>query len=184
MPLVNPRGAGLSAPVLVGLPQKETCVEKATRARGAWLQLRGDVHIRGSTPWKQISDPFNYDFPMRAIMYSCYRERMNVPYRREPPIYYSCNYILQNGLTFAYPIAKPLNADTKFPRPLTVPCKSPAPAVFSHLAHVQHLHTAQLVGCWEQIGNGISNSVPSTSCIRFTKSEQNWQSLVSLDTIH
>ena len=74
------------------------------------------------TPWKQISDPFNYDFPMRAIMYSCYRERMNVPYRREPPIYYSCNYILQNGLTFAYPIAKPLNADIKFPRPVTVPC--------------------------------------------------------------
>ena len=92
------------------------------RARGAWLQLRGDVHIRGSTPWKQISDPFNHDFPMRAIMYSCYRERMNVPYRREPPIYYSCNYILQNGLTFAYPIAKLLNADTKFPRPVTVPC--------------------------------------------------------------
>ena len=53
MPLVNPRGAGLSAPVLVGLPQKETCVEKATRARGAWLQLRGDVHIRGSTPWEK-----------------------------------------------------------------------------------------------------------------------------------
>ena len=99
MPLVNPRGAGLSALVLVGLPQKGTCAEKATRARGAWLQLRGDVHIRGSTPWKQISDPFNYDFPMPAIMYSCYRERMNVPYRREPPIYYSCNYILQNGLT-------------------------------------------------------------------------------------
>ena len=122
MPLVSPRGAGLSALVLVGLPQKETCVEKATRARGAWLQLRGDVHIRGSTPWKQISEPFNYDFPMRAIMYSCYRERMNVPYRREPPIYYSCNYILQNGLTFAYPIAKLLNADTKFPRPVTVPC--------------------------------------------------------------
>ena len=121
MPLVNPRGAGLSAPVLVGLPQKETCIEKATRDRGAWLQLRGDVHIRGSTPWKQISDPFNYDFPMPAIMYSCYRERMNVPYRREPPIYYSCNHIFKNGLTFAYPIAKPLNADIKFPLSVTVP---------------------------------------------------------------
>ena len=45
---------------------------------------------------------------------------MNVPDRREPPIYNSCNYILQNGLTFACPIAKLLNADTKFPRPVTI----------------------------------------------------------------
>ena len=123
MALVHPCGAGQIAAVLVGLSQKETCVEKAKRARvpGWRLQLRGDVHICGSTPWKQISDPFNHDFSMRAITCSCYRERMNVPCRREPPIYYSCNYIIKNGLTFVYPIAKPLNAEIKFPRPVTVP---------------------------------------------------------------
>ena len=103
MPLVHPRGDGWSAPALVGLSQKWAYAEKAERARGGWrLQLREDMHIRGSTPWKQISHPFNHDFPMRAIMYLCYHERMNVPYLREAPIYYSCNYILKNGLTFAY----------------------------------------------------------------------------------
>ena len=33
-------------------------------------------------PWKQISDPFNYDFPMRAIMYSFYHEWIHVSYLR------------------------------------------------------------------------------------------------------
>ena len=124
MPLVHPRGAGWSAPALVGLSQKKTYIEKAERARGSWrLQLRGGnvMHICGSTPWKQISHPLNHELTMRAIVYSCYHKRMNVPYLSEPPIYYSCNYIFKNGLTFIYPIAKPWNAEIKFPRPVIVP---------------------------------------------------------------
>ena len=108
-------GAGWIAPE--GDLRRKGNARPGCLAAAAW----GRAHPRQHTMGK-ISDPFNYDFPMPAIMYSCYRERMNVPYRREPPIYYSCNYILQNGLTFAYSIAKPSNADTKFPRPVTVPC--------------------------------------------------------------
>ena len=44
-----------------------------------------------------------------------------ISYLRELPIHYSCNYIFKNGLTFVYPIAKPLNAEINFPRPVTVP---------------------------------------------------------------
>ena len=48
-----------------------------------------------------------------------------------------------------------MSAEINFPCPATVG----EPAVFSHLARVQYLHTAQLVGCWEQIGIRITQSV-------------------------
>ena len=58
MPLVLPRGAGWSAPALVGLSQKETYAEKAERARGGWrLQLRGDVHIRARQHTMETNQP-------------------------------------------------------------------------------------------------------------------------------
>ena len=53
-------------------------------------------------------------------------------------------------------------------------CDSPLNLLL-HLAPVQYLHTAQLIGCCEQVGNritdSVSNSVPSSSCIRLQ--EQN-----------
>ena len=44
-----------------------------------------------------------------------------------------------------------------------------------HLAHVQYLHTWKLVGCWNRLEQNYW---------LITKAEQNYQSLVSLNTIH
>ena len=82
-----------------------------------------------------------------------------------------------------YPIAKNVDCGNQF----SSPCDSPLNLLI-HLAHIQYLHRAQIIGCWEHTGNRITdsvrNTVPSTSCIRFTKAEHKYQSLVSLDTIH
>ena len=68
-------------------------------------------------------------------------------------------------------------------------CRSPEPAAFPQLTHVKYLHTAQLVRCWEQIGNRITDSISNQFCSepvmhQITKAEENYQLLVSLDTIH
>ncbi len=118
----------------------------------AHAAARGSAHSR-TIETNQHS--FNYDFPMRAIICSCYHEWIHVSYLRGAHIYYNCNFTFKNVLTLIYRITKTLSAEINFPCPATVG----EPAVFSHLARVQYLHTAQLVGCWEQIGIRITQSV-------------------------
>ena len=89
---------------------------------------------------------------MRSIICSCYHEWIHDSYLRGAPIYYNCNFTFKNVLTLIYRITKTLSAEINFRQ-------SAEPAVFSHLARVQYLHTAQLVGCWEQIRIRITQSV-------------------------
>ena len=78
---------------------------------------RGSAHPRTI---ETNQHPFNYDFPMRAIICSCYHEWIHVSCLRGAPMYYNCNYTFTNVLTLIYPIAKTLNAEINFPRPATV----------------------------------------------------------------
>ena len=117
------------------------------------MRVRGEVHIRA--PLKQINIHLIVIFPCAISYVRAIMNGFMFHICAGAHIYYNCNFPFKNVLTLIYRITKTLSAEINFPCPAIVG----EPAVFSHLARVQYLHTAQLVGCWEQIGIRITQSV-------------------------
>ena len=124
--------------VLGEVPHKKTHAEKAAHACGAWLALAAAKARAHPCTMETNQHSFNHDFPMRAIMYSCCHECIHVSCLRGAPMYYICNYTFKNMLPLSfYPIAKKLNTETIFPRPLIVPRTC---CFTSHMYHICTQH--------------------------------------------
>ena len=164
------------------MPHKKTHAEKAARACGAWRVLAAARARAHPCTMGKINIHLIMIF---LCALSCIRVVMNAfmfhVCAKRP---YTTVVTTHSKLFYTYlPYLKNVECGNQF----SSSCDSPLNLLL-HLAPVQYLHTAQLIGCCEQVGNritdSVSNSVPSSVCIRFTKVEQNYQSLVSLDTIH
>ena len=121
---------------------------------------------------------------VRAIMCSCYHELIHVSYLCGEPIYYSCNGTFKNVLTLIYPIAKTLNIGRK---QISSSCDSPLNLLFSFTSHVynitQHNQSAVTIRLETELLTQSVNLFRVRHASDCQKTEENYQSLVSVDTI-
>ena len=155
-------------PAALGEVPTKTPTPKRQRAPvvpGWRLQLRGHAHIRA--PWEKINIHLIIIL-LRAL--SCIRVVMKAF------MFHVCagrpytTFVTTHSKMF-YPYL-PYRKNVECGNQISSSCDSPLNLLL-HLAPVQYLHKAQLIGCCEQVGNritdSVSNSVPSLSCIRLQK---------------